>query len=211
MSFLRVRTITTLAVSATAVLALPAGTAVAKKKAPTYPVISKVTPMKVGVGDLLTIKGKGFRPGKNKNTVVFKRYGQRAIFVKAETATATIITLHVPLKLQAYMKVTNNAPVPSVFAIRIISKRFGQKFTARKLSPTVGPAGTGITAPGVTPPSAYEQCLSAAQAAPGGDQDKDSLNNALETSHGLDPCRVDTDTDGLNDGWEYQSALDLNS
>src|SRR4051812_12871351 len=184
MSFLRVRTITALAVSATAVLALPAGTAVAKKKAPTYPVISKVTPMKVGVGDLLTIKGKGFRAGKNKNTVVFKRAGQRAIFVKAETATATIITLHVPLKLQAYMPLANNQPVPGVFAIRIISKRFGQKFTAPKLSPTVGPAGTGITPPGVTPPSAYEQCLAAAQANPTGDQDTDSLSNGLESQVG---------------------------
>jgi hypothetical protein len=209
MSFSRVRTITTIAVSATAVLGISAGTAVAKKT--TYPVISKVTPMQVGVGDLLTIKGKGFRAGKNKNTVVFKRYGQRAIFVKAETATATIITLHVPLKLQAYMKVTNNQPVPSVFAIRIIAKRFGQKFTSRKLSPTVGPAGSGIASPGGTPTSAYAQCLATAQANPGGDEDKDSLSNGLEQNVGTDPCRADTDGDGLTDGWEYQSALDLNS
>ena len=167
--------------------------------------------MQVGVGDLLTIKGKGFRSGKNKNTVVFKRFGQRAIFVKAESATSTVITLHVPLKLQAYMKVTNNQPVPSVFAIRIIARRFGQKFTSRKLSPTVGPAGTGLTPPGTTPTSAYEQCLSAAQANPSGDEDKDSLTNDLEKKLGTDPCRADTDTDGMSDGWEYQSALDLNT
>jgi hypothetical protein len=209
MSFSRV-TITTLAISATAVLGLPAGTAVAKK-ATKYPVVTKVTPMKVGVGDLLTIKGRGFRAGKNKNTIVFKRSGQRAVFVKAESATTTRLTLHVPLKLQAYMELQNQQPIPSVFAIRVISKRFGQKFTSKKLSPTVGPAGTGITAPGVTPLSAYEQCLATAQANPGSDEDKDSLNNGLETSLGLDPCRVDTDTDGLTDGWEYQSALDLNS
>jgi hypothetical protein len=209
MSFSRVQTLTTVALSAAAVLAIPAGTAVAK--APKYPVVTKVTPMKVGVGDLMTISGKGFRAGKNKNTVVFKRAGQRAVFVKAEAATATKLTLHVPLKLQAYMPLENNQPVPSVFAIRVISKRFGQKFTGKKLSPTVGPAGTGITAPGVTAPSAYEQCLAAAQANPAGDQDQDSLSNGLEKSVGTDPCRLDTDTDGLSDGWEYQSALDLNS
>ena len=186
MSFSRVRTITTLAVSAAAVLALPAGTAVAKT--PRYPVITKVTPMQVGVGDLLTIKGRGFRSGKNKNTVVFKRFGQRAIFIKAETATSTAITLHVPLKLQAYMKIENNVPIPSLFAIRIIAKRFGQKFTSRKLSPMVGPAGSGIAAPGTTPPSAYEQCLGKADATPAGDEDKDSLSNGLEKSVGLDPC-----------------------
>jgi hypothetical protein len=212
MSFSRVRTITTVAVSAAAVLALPVGTAAAKKKkAPTYPTITKVTPMQVGVGDLITIKGKGFRSGKNKNTVVFKRSGQRAVFVKAETATATIITLHVPLKLQAYMKVTNTQPVPSVFKIRIIARRFGLRFTSTKLSPTVGPAGSGPQSQAPPPPSAYALCLAAAQANPAGDQDSDGLANSLETQIGTDPCRADTDQDGLTDGWEYQSALDLNS
>jgi hypothetical protein len=212
MSFSRVQ-ITSIALSAAAVLALPAGTAVAKKKAPKYPVVTKVTPMKAGVGDLMTISGKGFRSGKNKNTIVFKRAGQRAVFVKAEHATTTKLSLHVPLKLQAYMTLDNGQPAPSVFAIRVISTRFGQKFTGKKLSPTIGPAGTGITAPGVTPPSAYEQCLNAATANPGGDEDKDSLSNGLENSLNVrtDPCRADTDTDGLSDGWEYQSALDLNS
>lgn len=210
MSFLRVRTITTVAVSAAAVLAVPAGTAAAKAR-PTYPVITKVTPMKVGVGDLLTIKGKGFRSGKDKNTVVFKRAGQRAVFVKAETATSTVLSLHVPLKLQAYMQVVNNQPSPSVFKIRVIAWRFGQRFTSSRLSPTVGPAGTGTQSQTPAPPSAYEQCLAAAQADPTGDQDGDSLSNALEQKIGTDPCRADTDTDGLSDGWEYQSALDLNS
>jgi hypothetical protein len=209
MSFSRVQIITTAALSAAAVLALPAGTAVAKTAK--YPVVTKVTPMKVGVGDLITISGRGFRSGKNKNTVVFKRSGQRAVFVKAESATATKLTLHVPLKLQAYMLLQNNQPAPSVFSIRVIAKRFGQKFTGKSLSPTIGPAGTGIQAPGTTPPSAYEQCLSAAQANPAGDEDKDSLSNGLEKTVGTDPCRADTDTDGLSDGWEYQSALDLNS
>ena len=195
MSFSRVQIIS-VTLSAAAVLAFPAGTAVAKK-APKYPVVTKVTPMKAGVGDLMTISGKGFRSGKNKNTVVFKRSGQRAVFVKAEHATTTKLSLHVPLKLQAYMTLANGQPVPSVFAIRMISTRFGQKFTGKKLSPTIGPAGSGITAPGVTPPSAYEQCLNAATANPGGDEDKDSLNNGLEKSVGTDPCRADTDTDGL--------------
>jgi hypothetical protein len=117
----------------------------------------------------------------------------------------------VPLKLQAYMTVKNNQPVPSRFLLRIIAKRFGQKFTSTKLSPLIGPAGSGITAPGVTPPSAYEQCLSKAQANPAGDEDTDSLSNDLERKLGTDPCRADTDTDGMSDGWEYQSALDLNS
>jgi hypothetical protein len=213
MSSSRVRTLSSLALASTAVLALPAGTAVAKKSSTTtYPVIKTVSPMKVGVGDLLTIGGRGFRAGKNKNTVVFKRTGQRAIFVKAESATKTVIKLHVPVKLQAYMKVVANAPVPSAFAIRVIAKRFGKKFTGKNLSPLVGPAGSGVAPPGTGgAATAYEACLAKANANPAGDEDTDSLANSLEKSLGLDPCRADTDTDGMTDGWEYQSALDLNS
>jgi len=57
MSFSRVQIIS-VTISAAAVMAFPAATAVAKK-APKYPVVTKVTPMKVGVGDLMTISGKG--------------------------------------------------------------------------------------------------------------------------------------------------------
>ena len=85
------------------------------------------------------------------------------------------------------MQLLNGQPAPSVFAIRVISKRFGQKFTGKSLSPTIGPAGTGIQAPGSTPASAYEQCLAAAQANPAGDEDKDSLSNGLEKTVGDGP------------------------
>src|SRR5205814_1095403 len=172
-----------------------------------------------------TITGKGFRSGKNKNTVVFKRAGQRAVFVKAESATTTKITLHVPLKLQAYMPVLDNQPAPGVFAIRIISKRFGQKFTGKKLSPTVGPAGTGsLTPPGSTLPSAYEQRLAAAQANPGGDISaySDGTQNtggqvptagnptlqALDLDHdgNLTDDERDADNDGLSNMVEYNTT-----
>jgi len=60
--------------------ALPAGAAAAKPK---YPSITKVSPMQLGVGDTLTLRGKNFRAGKGRNTVVFQRTGGRAVFVKA--------------------------------------------------------------------------------------------------------------------------------
>ena len=42
------------------------------------------------------------------------------------------------------------------------------------------------------------------------DDDNDLLLDDLEASIGTDPCRADTDGDGVADGYEYQSARDLN-
>jgi hypothetical protein len=167
--------------------------------------------MKAGVGDLMTISGKGFRSGKNKNTIVFKRSGQRAGLRQGRARHDDQAQPARAAEAAGLHDADNGQPAPSVFAIRVISKRFGQKFTGRSFRRPSARPGTGITAPGDTGPSAYEQCLNAATANPSGDEDKDSLSNGLEKGVGTDPCRADTDTDGLSDGWEYQSALDLNS
>ena len=43
------------------------------------------------------------------------------------------------------------------------------------------------------------------------DDDNDLLSDTLENCAArLDPCKADTDGDGVEDGYEYQSALDLN-
>ena len=43
------------------------------------------------------------------------------------------------------------------------------------------------------------------------DDDNDLLADALELTLKLDPCVGDTDGDGVEDGFEYQSAIDLNN
>jgi hypothetical protein len=50
-----------------------------------------------------TIKGKGFLPGKNRNTVVFKAAGGRAVFAKAESATTTKLVVTLAAKLAAFL------------------------------------------------------------------------------------------------------------
>ena len=59
--------------AAAALLALVAGpaTADAAKAKKRYPVVSSVTPMDAKVGDTISIKGRYFVRGRNKNTVVF--------------------------------------------------------------------------------------------------------------------------------------------
>ena len=175
---------------------------------PAYPAIKAVAPLKLGIGDTMTIAGSGFIKGKKRNTVVFKRDGQRAIFVLADSATTSKITLKIPDKLLPFLSTVQGKPVLTRFRVRVLARRFGRRFTALKSSPLIGPVGT-TTAPPTTPTT--DPCQKAIAANPSGDFDSDGLSNALEKSLGTNPCNPDTDGDGMTDGWEYESALDLNS
>jgi hypothetical protein len=214
---------------ALAALLSPAGAAAAKKhkKRSSVPTVSSVAPMKLAIGDTLTIRGRNFRAGRNKNTVVFKRDGQRAIFVKAREGTSTRLRLVVPAKLAQYLSHNSKsgAARPTRFRLRVLSKRFGRAFTATKLSPVIAAAtpdtaspstgvtirsgaGAKVTAPVVTDPDCDNDGVPNSRDA---DDDNDLLSDALEVSLKLNTCNYDTDGDGMGDGWEYQSAIDLNN
>ncbi len=177
----------------------------AKKKAKKYPTVTSVRPMAVAVGETLEIRGKNFRRGKNRNTVVFKRDGARAVFVKAPVGTSKLLRLTVPSSLAEFFASRNGAPVSTRFRLRVLASRFGKSFTRDKFSPVVSPARPAGTPPG--PPSA---------AAPDGDCDGDGLKNgvdadddndllddSVELSLGLDPCKPDSDEDGVPDRFEF--------
>ena len=95
-----------------------------KKKAP---VITSFAPKDVAVGEKLTIRGRNFRTGRNKNTVVFKRDGARAVFAKAEVGTKKMLRVTVPATVQKYFALKGGNPVPTRFRLRILAKRFGKK------------------------------------------------------------------------------------
>ena len=199
-----------------ALLALVAGpaTAVAAKAKKRYPVVSSVTPMNAKVGDTISIKGRYFVRGRNKNTVVFKADGQRAVFAKKTLGTAKLIRVVVPEGLRSTLVESK----PTRVRVRVLAERFGKTFTAASKSPriTAEPlpvdgsgtgsghgtgtgTGTGTTGD-PTPP---------AKVCPG-DEDGDMLTSALENSLGMDSCKADSDGDGVPDGYEYWSARDLN-
>lgn len=201
--------------------------------AATTPKVTSVTPLKLKIGDRLTIKGKGFLPGKNRNTVVFKASGARAVFAKAQSATKTKLVVKVPAKLAPFLKVTGGQPAPTRFELRVLARKLSPSYTPAGASPTIAPAvASAATTPVAKTPaasaapaapaaaatpadaapvlSAYERCQVAATATPAGDQDADGLSTAIERAHHLDPCVADTDGDGMVDGYEYQVALDLN-
>jgi hypothetical protein len=217
------RTLALALLALAAALVLPAGASAARTSVPT---VTSVAPMKLAIGDTLTIRGKNFRAGKNKNTVVFKRDGQRAVFVTAAEATKTQLRFVVPTKLSQYLsRKTGGTARPTRFRLRILSARFGKAFTATKLSPVIADAAPGSATPttGVTivNPNGTTQTVAPTTDADcdndgvrnsmDADDDNDLLSDVLEVSLKLNTCSADSDGDGMQDGWEYQSAIDLNT
>jgi hypothetical protein len=185
-------------------LVVPASAGAATKT----PVITKVTPKNVAVGETLTIHGKNFRSGKAKNTVLFKRDGGKALFVKAGLSTKKKIMVVIPKTLEKYMAVKSSKPTASRFRLRVLTTKLSKRFTSVKSSPVVGPQkskgdGSGGTGGGPTAPTCPV-------GGPNGDDDGDLLANFNEVDIKTDPCKADTDGDGIWDSYEYWSALDLN-
>ena len=169
-----------------------------------FPTISQVTPARARVGETLTIRGKNFLVGKNRTTVVFKRDGKKAIFVKAQLSTKTMLKVAVPATIETQLATQGGYPLFTKFRLRIGAKRFGLRYTSDKL--TVGP----VAQPGVD----VDACAKVRTGTdPNGDLDVDFLTNAeeLDLTNPLNPCTADTDGDGLGDGSEYFSAKDLNN
>jgi hypothetical protein len=161
------------------------------------PEVTSISPRRVAIGQTLTIRGRHFRPGNRRNTVVFQRSGGRYVFVRAGRSTRTRMKVKVPTKLSAFLYLRKGAGLPTRFRIRILARRFGAAFSSPARSPIVSPSTSG---------SGTARCRPGAA-----DSDRDGLPNATELKMHTDPCVVDTDGDGLTDFWEEESALDYNS
>ena len=187
---------------AAACLLLPASMA----SAASPPKVVAVSPLRLGVGETLTIRGKNFRPGKNRNWVVFQRARARAVFVPVDTATATKLTFVVPAKLLPFLARRGGQSVPTRFSLRVLSRRFARQATPRRLSPVIGPVPAGKK-----PPAQTGDCINGVPTGRAADSDRDGLSDSLERTLKTNPCNADSDLDGVTDGYEYESALDLNS
>jgi hypothetical protein len=199
--------------AAAAALLVPAAagtsTADAAKRAP---VVKRVTPKKVFVGETLTIRGRYFRPGIGKNTVAFRRKGAKVVLVRAGKSTRKLIRVKLPKRLEKLLPVRSGTPVATRLQVRVMTTRFGRRYTSRAKSPIVGPEKPPAPpVPPTTDPNADcdgDGVINRLDA----DDDNDLLSDAEEAALNklLDPCKADTDGDGVDDGYEYQSARDLN-
>jgi hypothetical protein len=191
-------------------LAAPA-TAGAAVKAP---VIKSVTPNHANVGDKLIIRGRYFRLGKGRNRVLFQRTGGKSLFVKADVSTKVRMTVVVPKALELYMPSSAGALVPSRFRLRVLTTKLSKKFTSLKASPVIGPKpAKATTGPGTSAPVAPDGDCDGdgVKNSVDADDDNDLLPDQLEQAIGTDQCNSDSDGDGVEDGYEYRSAIDLNN
>jgi hypothetical protein len=114
------------------VLLVPAGVLAA-----TGPKITSVSPMSAAVGDVLTIRGSGFKPGSGENTVVF-RHDDLYARVRAYSATRSTMKVKLPAKLELYMRRRDGKVLPTRFALRVGAA--ASAFTSRSDSPVIAPA-----------------------------------------------------------------------
>ena len=207
-----------------AALLIPAASADAKSRSAKKvkpPVITSVAPLTAEIGDKLTIRGKNFRKGKGRNSVGFKTDGAAIVFVRSDVSTKRMMVVNLPAKLEKVMYGRATS-----FSLRVLAKRFGKAFTPSSLSPLISPRPVVTPDPGpnpdpddggevvVTPPpppAPPSDCdddgiANEADA----DDDNDLLTDVQENEIGTDGCKADTDGDGVTDGYEYRSAIDLN-
>jgi len=176
-----------------AVAAMPAPAGAAKKKKAKVPTVTLVSPMRVAVGRTLTIRGRNFSSNRRKNTVVFRGPGKRSAFAKPRRASRKKLVVTVPGSVERLLNKSGTKRIATRFSLRIVTKRYG-KLTPRRRSPVIVSATE----------SGQLNCGN------GADFDGDLLSNSREKSLGTDPCLKDTDTDGAEDYFEVESALDIN-
>ena len=195
--------------------AVDASAAKKKKVAVVTPAVKSIVPMNAQVGEKLTINGTNFLSGKGKTKVYFLREGGGVAWVPSDSGSKTRLIVTVPEKLIPLLRGTPENREPTRFQIRLLTKRFGAatklakspKITAPNAAPDPGtPAPTD---PGTPPDGDCDG--DGAKNSFDLDDDNDALTDDLETlpAH-TDPCKADTDGDGIADGYEYYSAKDIN-
>ena len=182
------------------------------------PRITSVSPLNVKVNQLLTIRGRNFRSGRNRNTVVFSRVSDRkSVVAAAGSATTRRLRVRLPRKLEDLLTVENGAKVATRFRIRVLTRGRVSRLTPLSRSPLVSsataptPGTPGTPTPDGTPPPPPDCDGDGVLDADDSDDDNDLLSDDTENGLKTNICAKDTDGDGNEDGWEYFSALDLNS
>jgi hypothetical protein len=134
-------------------LTLPlAGTASAPAGAPRLATLGSSA---VTVGQTITLKGHGFVPGRRRDVVILQRPGARSIFIRADRATTTRVTVTLPAcRVLPFLDWHDGAPRPTRFRVSVLGRRLSAAPAARSLTVLPGPPADAF---GVRPGTS--QCL----------------------------------------------------
>jgi hypothetical protein len=175
------------------------------------PTIRKITPLKANVGEKLTILGKNFK-GKSKTRVFFLRQGGGVTSAKPDYGTKTRLVVTIPDTITPLLR---SASTRTRFQIRLLTSRYGTA-TKRSASPLIGPASTqggggGNPGGGSGNPDDGDCDGDTVKNRDEADDDNDLIFDTVEIAKThTDPCKPDTDGDSVSDGYEWQSAKDMN-
>ena len=191
------RTLTALALLSALFVVLPAAPAQAATKSAAKATIKLVSPMRVNVGRNITISGRNFSTSRRRNTVIFRSPGKRVAFTKPRRAGRRKLIVRVPASVERLLTNKDAKGVGSAtrFRLRVVVGRKYGNLSRRRNSPVIQSSLRGGRP---------------AACGTGSDFDRDLLANSLEAAIKTDPCNKDTDGDGVEDGFEQESARDLN-
>src|SRR5215216_516309 len=200
-----------LAVSILVVLALAALVGSAMAATP-KPVITSFSPAQVRIGQTLVINGKDFARGGRNNRVYFRRASDgKTVRARAKKATTRRIEVVVPPSADDFLKLGANGQKQATrFRLAIFTKTFGP-YTKSSRSPLILPANAQVPTSGPVTTLPPPDCdTDGVPDSTDTDDDNDLLTDETEKNLGTDPCKKDTDGDGVEDGYEFYSAVDLN-
>ena len=200
-----------LCVAATATLVAPA----AASAGPSAPTITFFSPRQAKIGEVVTVRGRNYLPGRGRTTLVLLPASGGPVFVKADQATSRRLKVRLPARLLSHMNSREGVLQRTRFRLRVLARRAGERFTPGRaalvvIPPANSPGGPDPTDP--TDPWKPQDCDGDGRLdGDDANDDNDLLDDDLERSIGTQVCNTDSDADGLEDGWEYYSAKDLNT
>jgi hypothetical protein len=119
------------------------------------PRVRTVVPTAITLGQRVTLTGRGFVPGRGRDTVVLMRPGSRSVFIRADRASATrVVATITACRVLPFLRWRAGRPHATRFLVSVLGRRLSATPAAHAL--TVRPAPTD-NAPGVRPGTS--QCL----------------------------------------------------
>ena len=99
----------------------------------------------VTVGQAITLKGRGFVPGRGRDVVILQRPGARSIFVRADRATTTRVTVTLPsCRVLPFLDWRDGAPQPTRFRVSVLGHRLSALPAAQSLTVLPGPPADAL-------------------------------------------------------------------